>query len=103
MTYKSLFIVFELKNKSSTSGTDIDQLSTYLGDPLGRFGFLVSRNGKEGSFNRRKTLFNKDSNRKAILHLCDEDLVNILRIRGNGSDASSYFQNLYREFMVKIE
>lgn len=102
-SYKSLFIVFELKNKSSTSGTDIDQLSTYLGDPLGRFGFLVSRNGKQGSFNRRKTLFNKDSNRKVILHLCDEDLVNILRIRGSGSDASSYFQNLYREFMVKIE
>lgn len=102
-SYSSLFIVFELKNKLITSGTDIDQLSTYLGDPLGRFGFLVSRSGKDSSFNRRRGIFNKDSHRTVILHLCDEDLFNMLTIRGRGSDVSSYLQNLYREFMTKIE
>jgi len=101
--YNSLFIIFELKNKLKTVGTDIDQLSTYLGDPLGRFGILISRGGKNESFSRRKIIFNKDSSRKVILHLCDDDLINILNIRGSGGDTSFYIQNLYREFITKIE
>lgn len=102
-TYLSLFVVVELKNKTVTSGTDVDQLASYLGDPLGRFGILLSRHGKEHSFNRRKAVYNKDAYRKVILHLCDDDLVNLLQIRGDGKDPTSYVQNLYREFMTKLE
>jgi hypothetical protein len=103
-TYGSFLIVFELKNKSDITGGDIDQVATYLGDAMGRFGILISR-GDAGStsFNRRKTVFNKESVRKVILHLTDNDLLELLKQRSALKDTTDYIQNLYRKFMVSIE
>lgn len=102
--YGSIFIVFELKNKTDIIGSDVDQIATYLGDTMGRFGILISRSDKgQTSFNRRKTIFNKDSSRKAILHLTDKDLLELLNQRSMLRDATDYLQNTYRKFMVSIE
>ena len=102
--YGSFLIVFELKNKTDISGSDIDQIATYLGDTMGRFGILVSRTDEgRASFNRRKTVFNKDSTRKVILHLTDKDLLELLNQRSMLRDTTDYIQNMYRKFMVSIE
>ena len=102
--YGSLLVVFELKNKKDITGSDIDQIATYLGDTMGRFGVLVSReNQGNASFNRRKTIFNKDTLRKVILHLTDKDLIDLVSQRGMLKDTTDYIQDLYRKFMVSIE
>lgn len=103
-TYGSFLIVFELKNKTRVTGGDVDQLATYLGDAIGRLGFLVSRDDSGlVSFNRRKAIFNKDSIRKVILHLTDRDLVELLKLRSSLKDTTDYIQSVYRKFMVSIE
>jgi hypothetical protein len=97
-------IVFELKNKIDINGGDVDQIATYLGDTVGRFGVLISRFDKgQTSFNRRKTIFNKDTSRKVILHLTDKDLIELLNLRSMLRDTTDYLQNMYRKFMVSIE
>jgi hypothetical protein len=102
--YGSRLIVFELKNKTDITGGDVDQVATYLGDTMGRFGVLVSRDDAGApSFNRRKAVFNKDSVRKAILHITDKDLVELLEQRSGLKDTTDYMQDLYRKFMVSIE
>ncbi len=103
-TYGSFLVVFELKNKTDITGSDVDQVATYLGDTMGRFGILVSRdNAGTTSFNRRKAVFNKESLRKVILHLTDKDLAQLLRQRSALKDTTDYIQSLYRKFMVSIE
>jgi hypothetical protein len=103
-TYGSFLIVFELKNKIDINGGDVDQIATYLGDTVGRFGVLISRFDKgQTSFNRRKTIFNKDTSRKVILHLTDKDLIELLNLRSMLRDTTDYLQNMYRKFMVSIE
>lgn len=102
--YGVLYIVFELKNKESLSGTDIDQLSTYLGDPMGRFGIIVSRGeSHKSSFKRRKAIYNKEVPRKTILHFTEKDMYNLLDIASKMKDTTSYVQNIYRDFMTQIE
>lgn len=103
-TYGSFLVVFELKNKTDITGSDVDQVATYLGDTMGRFGVLVSRDDAGAtSFNRRKAVFNKESIRKVILHLTDKDLVELLNQRSSLKDTTDHIQGLYRKFMVSIE
>jgi hypothetical protein len=103
-TYGNLLVVFELKNKKDITGSDIDQVATYLGDTMGRFGILISReNQGSTSFSRRKAIYNKDTPRKVILHLTDQDLVDLVRQRAALKDTTDYIQGLYRKFMVSIE
>lgn len=103
-TYGSFLVVFELKNKTDLTGGDVDQVATYLGDTMGKFGVLLSR-ADEGvpSFNRRKAIYNKESVRKVILHLTDKDLLELLKQRSALKDTTDYIQNLYRKFKVSIE
>src|SRR5256885_1912309 len=103
-TYGNLLVVFELKNKKDITGSDVDQVATYLGDTMGRFGILVSReNQSSTSFNRRRAIFNKDTARKVILHLADKELIDLVRRRGKLQDTTDYIQGLYRAVMVAIE
>lgn len=103
-TYGGFLIVFELKNKTNITGGDVDQVATYLGDAMGRFGFLVSReDGGATSFNRRRAIFNKDAVRKVILHFTDRDLIELLKQRSSLKDTTDYIQDAYRKFMVSIE
>jgi len=101
--YGNLLFVFELKNKNEVNGSDVDQLATYLGDPLGRCGVLLTRTGSHKSFKRRKVIYNKDVPRKAILHMTDNDLNNLIQLRADGKECTPYIQNLYRQFLVSIE
>lgn len=102
--HSNIFVVFEVKNKNSINGGDVDQIATYLGDTMGRFGILVSRT-LEGatSFNRRKYIFNKEAPRKVILHLSDRDLVQVMEQRTAFRDTTDYIQTTYRRFMVALE
>lgn len=103
-SHGSLLVVFELKNKRDITGGDVDQIATYLGDTMGRFGILVSRDNQSStSFSRRKAIFNKETPRKVILHLTDKDLVDLVRQRGMLKDTTDYIQGLYRKFMVSVE
>jgi hypothetical protein len=102
--HAGLLIVFELKNKQDITPGDIDQIGTYLGDAMGRFGVLVSRQNRgTTSFNRRRVIFNKEHPRKIILHLTDADLLELLRLRGTSADTTDYVQHLYRKFVVSVE
>lgn len=102
--HASIFLVFELKNKSGIMGDDVDQIGTYLGDTMGRLGFLVSRTLEDNTaFKRRKYIFNKEANRKVILHLSDADLIELMALRSAFKDTTDHIQNIYRRFMVAIE
>ena len=41
--YGSLLLTFECKNTEQVDADDINQLANYLGDPLGRCGFILTR------------------------------------------------------------
>ncbi|WP_308585398.1 hypothetical protein [uncultured Desulfovibrio sp.] len=71
--YGSKQIVFELKNVKEVAREHVDQLNRYLGDNLGKFGVLVTRN--ELSKARRKQVVDLWSGqRKCIITLTDMDI-----------------------------
>lgn len=66
-------LVFELKNVKSVEREHINQLNRYLGDNLGRFGVIVTRNGlPRNIFQNTVDLWS--GQRKCIIALTDEDI-----------------------------
>jgi hypothetical protein len=102
--YANLSVVFELKNKKALENDDIDQLASYLGDPLGYFGLLVSR--RTWTTPRRlKAIawYNKGSPHRAVVSLSDEDVIRMLQMKCTGKDPTTVVRLAYQDFMAKIQ
>lgn len=102
--HSSLLMMFEVKNTESLTPTNYNQTGTYLGDRLGRFGIVVTRN--EATIpNVRKafSIYNDSTPRKVILTLTDNDLKWMLRDRCEGRSPTEYLRKLYRKFKQSVQ
>jgi hypothetical protein len=102
--HSSIFIMFEVKNTEDMNNFYFNQVSTYLGDRLGRLGFIVTRKALEEAQERKAfSIYNDSHPRKIILTLSDKDLFDMLDMRCNGNDPMRHVQKLYRTFRTKVQ
>lgn len=103
--HSSFLIMFETKNTSSLEAAHYNQTATYLGDRLGRIGFIVTRN-PENQENQRKafSIYNDSSpNRKFVLVLSDLDLIEMLDMKCRGDIPMRFIQRRYRKFRQTVQ
>ncbi len=102
--YGGLFVMFEAKNVAQVNSQHINQVATYLGDRIGRFGVILTRNQPaQAQIRKTHTVFNNDRDRKSILIMHDSDIERMLRLKDRGSDPTREIQQMYRDFKMKIE
>ena len=102
--HSSIFIMFEVKNTESINNIYLNQVATYLGDRLGRLGFMVTRNALQEAQERKAfSIYNDSIPRKIILTLCDTDLCYMLDMKCRGNDPMRHIQKLYRTFRTKVQ
>ena len=96
--------MFETKNTSGLEPTHYNQTATYLGERLGRLGFIVTRN-PENVANQKKafSIFNDSYPRKVILILSDLDLVDMLEMKCRGQNPMRFIQKKYRHFRQTVQ
>ena len=98
-------ITFEAKNMSELDLTAINQMATYLGDRIGRFGVIVTRQVVPETVLRKIFSVWNDSapNRKVILTLHDEQLRELLDLRCRGGSPTKWMQKHYRTFRTSLQ
>jgi hypothetical protein len=102
--HSSFLIMFEIKNTTDVTNNYLAQTRTYLGDRLGRLGFIVSRNGLEESQIRKTySIYNDSSPRIIILGLSDSDLKNMLTQKCEGKNPMEYVRTIYRNFRTSVQ
>lgn len=102
--HSSIFIMFEVKNAKKLNNLYFNQVATYLGDRLGRLGFIVTRNTLEEAQEKKAFSIYNDSNpRKVILTLSDNDLCNMIDMKCRNGDPMRYVQKLYRDFRMRVQ
>jgi len=102
--HSSIFMMFEVKNTESINNIYLNQVATYLGDRLGRLGFIVTRNALQEAQERKAfSIYNDSIPRKIILTLCDTDLCYMLDMKCQGNDPMRHIQKLYRKFRTKVQ
>jgi hypothetical protein len=106
--YNTILMMFETKNVGALEIEHINQTSTYLGERLGTFGVVVTRNQTPDNVLRKCFSVYNDSpsgSKKVVLAINDEDLCAMLQSR----DASGtigptrYVQQKYREFIQRCQ
>lgn len=105
-TYKSLLVMFEVKNVSELELDHVNQTAAYLGVRLGMLGFIVTRRPPGENITRKTyTVFNDTPGepRKTIIILSDDDLVAMIRDKRNGGFPTKYVQRLYRAFRQRVQ
>lgn len=102
--HSGLFLMFETKNTDILENTHFNQTATYLGDRIGRLGFIVTRNPLQGAQQKKAfSIYNDSHPRKIILTLSDSDLINMLDIKCAHNDPMRYIQKLYRSFRTNAQ
>ncbi|CAA9553552.1 MAG: hypothetical protein AVDCRST_MAG86-21, partial [uncultured Truepera sp.] len=103
--HSSLYLMFEIKNTKEVEMGHLNQTATYLGDRLGRLGFIVTRNPpEEGQIRKAISIYNDSQpGRKIILFLTDQDLFRMLDGKCRGNNPTRYIQNLYRRFRTTAQ
>ena len=102
--HSGLFLMFEVKNTKQVESSHFNQTAMYLGDRLGRIGFIVTRNPLSSAQTRKAFSIYNDSNpRKIILVMSDSDILNMIDMRCRGNDPMRYIQKMYRDFRTKVQ
>jgi hypothetical protein len=102
--HSALLVMFETKNVSEVTSVHLNQTATYLGDRIGRLGFIVTRNPpREPALKKAYSVFNDSTPRKVILILSDQDLNQMLDMKCQGRDPMRYVQSLYRAFRTSVQ
>jgi hypothetical protein len=103
--YGNLLIVFECKNVAAIDQDDVNQLANYLGDAMGFCGFIVCRTApSERILAKVRATFNKQTPRRVILFLTDDDLERMASIKRAGPQHPvRHIQNNFRTFMQSLE
>ena len=102
--HSGFLVMFETKNTSGLEPAHYNQTATYLGERLGRLGFIVTRN-PENVANQKKafSIFNDSYPRKVILILSDLDLVDMLEMKCRGQNPMRFIQKKYRHFRQTVQ
>ena len=78
-SHESLFVMFEVKNTDELTMAALNQAATYLGDRIGRLGYIVTRKPPGDNLLRKQISIYNDSNpRKVLLILSDLDLEELV-------------------------
>lgn len=101
-SHKNFLLMFEVKNVSELSPDHFNQTATYLGDKLGYCGFIVTRNQPSKSDNV-KGIAVYNNLKRVIIVLSDEDMIEMLLMKGRNSDPMRHLQKRYRQFMVSAQ
>ncbi len=102
--HSSLLLMFETKNTRELDNTHFNQTATYLGDRLGRLGFVVTRQPiAEAQLRKAYSIYNDSQPRKIILVLADSDLVLMANMKCAGQDPMRHVQKRYREFRQHVQ
>lgn len=103
--HSSLYLMFEIKNTKEVEMSHLNQTAAYLGDRLGRLGFIVTRNPpEEGQIRKAISIYNDSQpGRKIILFLTDQDLFSMIDGKCRGNNPARYIQNLYRRFRTTAQ
>jgi hypothetical protein len=102
--HSSIFLMFETKNCEVLENTHFNQTATYLGERLGRLGFIVTRNPLQEPQQRKAfSIYNDSQPRKIILVLSDEDVRAMLDMKCDRKDPMRYVQKLYRSFRTSVQ
>jgi uncharacterized small protein (DUF1192 family) len=102
--HSSIFLMFETKNTETLDNTHLNQTATYLGDRLGRLGFIVTRNPlQEPQQKKAFSIYNDSQPRKIVLILSDKDVMAMLDMKCEGKDPMRYVQKLYRAFRTSVQ
>jgi len=102
--HSSFLAMFECKNTKETSIADINQTATYLGDRLGRLGFIVTRNPATDAHKKKLfSIYNDGVPRKIILVLSDEDLIRMLKMVCQDRDPMTFVRDHYRNFREQVQ
>jgi len=97
--HSAILLMFETKNTVDIEISHINQTATYLGDRLGRVGFIVTRtNPRDATTRKLFSVYNDSNPRKIIIVLSDDDLNAMLDMRCREQDPMRYAQRKYRKF-----
>lgn len=104
-THDSLLLMFEVKNTAELDMAAINQTAVYLGDRIGRLGFIVTRESPSESVLRKTYAVWNDSGqgRKAILILTDAQLSELLDLRCKDGSPTKWLQKHYRAFRTALQ
>jgi len=103
--HSGLLVMFEVKNKETLDLAAVNQTATYLGDRIGSFGVIVTRNFAPDTIQRKLFAVYNDSapKRKVILVLSDADLRELLDLRCRNGDPTKWVQRHYRKFRTAVQ
>ena len=102
--HSSLFVMFETKNVQQLTNDDLNQTAIYLGDRIGRLGFIVTRRPSPDAQERKAfSIYNDSQPRRIILVLSDEDLIQLLDIVCREGDPTAYVRDRYRRFRQSVQ
>jgi hypothetical protein len=102
--HSGIFLMFEVKNTKQVESAHFNQTATYLGDRLGRLGFIVTRNQLNAALEKKAfSIYNDSHPRKIILVISDTDLVHMIDLRSHGNDPMRYIQKMYRNFRTRVQ
>jgi hypothetical protein len=103
-THDSLILMFDAKNVRELEMGDLNQCATYLGDRIGRLGFIVTRHQPEENILRKQiAIFNDSQPRKVLLVLTDHDLAELVKVRVDDGHPAKWLQRHYRNFRTKAQ
>lgn len=102
--HSAIILMFETKNTKTVTNIHLNQTSTYLGDRIGRVGFIVTRSPlREAQERKAFSIYNDSTPRKIILVLSDHDIDTMLDMKCSGDDPMRYVQRLYRAFRTSVQ
>jgi hypothetical protein len=103
-SHDSLFIMFEVKNTDDLTMAALNQAATYLGDRIGRMGYIVTRSLPSVNLLRKQiSIFNDSNPRKVLLILADQDLQELVKLRMQDVSPIPWLQKHYRRFRVAAQ
>jgi hypothetical protein len=97
--------MFEVKNQDVLDLMAVNQTATYLGDRLGTFGVIVTRNPAPENIQRKLFSVYNDSSprRKVIIVLSDVDLRELLDLKCRDGNPTKWMQRQYRKFRTSVQ
>ena len=102
--HDSLILMFDAKNVRELEMGDLNQCATYLGDRIGRLGFIVTRHQPEENILRKQiAIFNDSQPRKVLLVVTDHDLAELVKVRVDDGQPAKWLQRHYRNFRTKAQ
>jgi hypothetical protein len=102
--HDSLLIMFEVKNTNELEMAALNQSATYLGDRVGRLGYIVTRKPAGDNILRKQmAIFNDSNPRKVLLILSDSDLRDLINIRVQDLSPITWAQKHYRNFRTAAQ